>query len=42
MTPPRIVPLDRARHDWSEFRSGESLLDEWLQWFAGQAARQDG
>ena len=43
MTPaPRIVPLDRTRHDRSEFRSGESSLDEWLQRFAGQAARQDG
>jgi len=43
MTPaPPIVPLDRARHERSEFRSGESSLDEWLQRFAGQVARQDG
>jgi len=39
---PRMVPLDRARHDRSEFRSGESSVDEWLQRFAGQVARQDG
>jgi predicted N-acetyltransferase YhbS len=34
--------LDLARHDRSELRSGEPSLDEWLQRFAGQAARRDG
>src|SRR6478609_11839332 len=35
-------PLQAEELDRSEFRSGEWSLDEWLQRFAGQVARQDG
>lgn len=33
--------LDLARHDRSRFESGEPVLDQWLQRYAGQNRRRD-
>jgi GNAT superfamily N-acetyltransferase len=37
----RPEPLDPARHDRSDFDSGEPALDEWLRRYAGQNRRRD-
>lgn len=37
----RPEPLDSARHDRSDFDSGEPALDEWLRRYAGQNRRRD-
>jgi GNAT superfamily N-acetyltransferase len=37
----RPEPLDPARHDRSDFDSGESALDEWLRRYASQNRRRD-
>lgn len=37
----RPEPLDSARHDRSDFDSGEPVLDEWLRRYAGQNRRRD-
>jgi GNAT superfamily N-acetyltransferase len=36
----RPEPLDPARHDRSDFDSGEPALDEWLRRYAGQNRRR--
>lgn len=35
------APLDGARHDVQDFRSGQPRLDTWLRASAGQAQRRD-
>ena len=37
----RPEPLDPARHDRSDFDSGEPALDDWLRRYAGQNRRRD-
>jgi GNAT superfamily N-acetyltransferase len=37
----RPALLDVARHDRTEFNSGEPALDEWLRRYAGQNRRRD-
>jgi len=37
----RPAPLDRRRHHWEQFDSGEPVLDEWLRRYAGQNRRRD-
>ena len=37
----RPAPLDLARHDRTDFRSGDPLLDDWLRRYAGQNRRRD-
>ncbi|MEV4418763.1 GNAT family N-acetyltransferase [Patulibacter sp. NPDC049589] len=37
----RPEPLDPARHDRSDFHSGEPALDDWLRRYAGQNRRRD-
>ena len=43
MSPPAAATerYDPARHDASEFQSGNEALDRWLHRYAGQSERRD-
>jgi GNAT superfamily N-acetyltransferase len=40
-SPIGVEPLDRGRHDISDFGCGNPALDRWLHAYAGQAQRRD-